>query len=86
MTELDYMRATALALRDLAEGSGATDATFTFEGDVQLVWSVDDGFHLLQPGSEPLEITDWVDHMGWLPVPGVESVREQPALLAEGRK
>lgn len=83
MNDVDFMRATALALRDLAEGAGAVEAQFTFEtGDV-LTWSADDGYHLLDADGTT-DLTEWVDHVDFVPVEGVESVTEQPALLAKG--
>ena len=80
--EQDLVRAVALALRDLAEQAQAIYATLALKNGAQLVWDTDDGFTLLPVDGGPLEISEWVDRVDFVAVDGVESVREQPALLA----
>lgn len=76
MTDADFMRATALSLRDLAESVGAVEAQFTFEtGDV-LTWSSDDGFHLIATDGTT-DLSEWVDRVDFIPADGVEGVRDQ---------
>jgi hypothetical protein len=79
---LDQFRGTALAIRDLAEISGATEATYVFPGDLTLTWNVDDGFDLLTADGRTIDVDEWFDHVDFVVVDGVESVREQPVLMA----
>jgi hypothetical protein len=82
----DLIRATALSLRDLCETIGADDGAITLQGGTRLTWDCDDGFHLLPPGVEELDISEWVDRCDFLPVDGVGSVRQQPELRAKARR
>lgn len=82
---MDELRHTALALRDFSETVGL-DCTVTYPDGSHLVFSVDDGCHLLTPTGGMLELTDeWLEYAGVLPVEGVESVRGQFVTLAAKR-
>lgn len=80
----DQLRSMALALRDLVEVTGVPGGSLDLGGPL-LTYDADDGFHLVPVDGEPVDITEGVDTIELVPVDGVESVTEQPALLARGR-